>query len=288
MRILLLLLLSGVITTLHAQDFGYMGKKNLISFSTNASVRVFSNFVDPPLGNAQAVGWKRVVYSDANLVDLKTKPMRMDVRFTYSRLLNKKIGLGVEMTYSNMRLALDGNDYLLSGYDQTTGYYKDYYLTTPVFNAFGGYLVADLYASRYNAPLGFQLSVGIGPRFYAFDYGHNYRVSANQPVEVAFPDYKKNMMGIHAFVGLTTRKLISSFMAIDYGMRINFGGVFRRGILLESGQLSNEFDAVDELKMGNGAIEGLPLYTKESAQRWLNGETMGNLFSLKLGLTFIL
>jgi hypothetical protein len=276
---------------LRSQGFGYMGKKNVFSIQTNTSFRFFSCVTQAPIGETTEVGYSHHVYN-GNLLERKKKYFRWDARIGYSRLLSRRFGLGVEFTYANMRLGLNSNQYALevNSEDNWSNFFL--YPSSPSFNVYGGYLVLDLYSLRAQAPLGFHFSFGIGPKIYAFDMNENYRLTAEAPDFIPFPEYKKNMVGVHGFVGLNTRKLVASFMAIDLGLRVNLGGVFRNGVALKSAGISDEksiYTAYENHTPYNeNEIPSTYLYSKTDVQKWVNGEVMGNLFSLRLGLTFML
>ncbi|OFZ11630.1 MAG: hypothetical protein A3D92_18250 [Bacteroidetes bacterium RIFCSPHIGHO2_02_FULL_44_7] len=81
-------------------------------------------------------------------------------------------------------------------------------------------------------------------------------------------------MGFNVFFGVSTRRVLASFLALDFGMRVHTGFVFQNELRLDTGGLSSE--------------NANTLYNKTSLKSVVFSENMGNLLSFNLGLSFLL
>lgn len=240
-----------------AQVSGYMGKKNVVTIGSTANLRLLS-WLDGPADFIGGNGNQLVSYDESNHTKYSTKMIRYDLRLAYSRVITRKLMIGAEMSYEHMKLPVgDGN----------------LTVSSPEFNVYGIYATCSFFKAKRIPPIGLSMTVGIGPKIYAFDFGNNYRSNIYTPMD-PFPKYKSHMAGFNMFFNLSTRRLLASFLALDIGMRVHTGFVFKNGLRLDSGVYSPE----------NSSTE----YTKTDTKSGVFRENMGNLLSFNLGLSFLL
>ncbi|MCH2229673.1 MAG: hypothetical protein MK105_04955 [Crocinitomicaceae bacterium] len=278
--IFVLILFVGLSLISDAQEFGFLGKKNVISVNFTANPRLLSGLnLDLPLLNSPA-GYKVNTYNSKNVLKTRSKIFRYDLRASYKRILNRKIALGLEFGYEKMKLP--SRD-AYSSYDiyAQNGWYlgtQEGYFSSPVFNVLSYMIVLELFSENSIAPAGFSTSFGIGPKFYSFNKNQNYRSSPSDEILYPFPDYEKSMMAIDIFYDLTYRVPISRFLMFDIGMRIRTGFLFER----PSGYDTNE------LIPGTYSTANPFQWTKTDLIRDMRTENVANFINLKAGFTFVL
>jgi hypothetical protein len=262
-----------LVPTCFSQDFGYMGKKNTFSFFTTSSMRIISVF-GPEFVNDQSVGYKTVKYSAGGTRKEGFKFIRYDIRAAYSRLLSKRVSLGAEFGYEKMRMTRNPNYYSeVYIYDPVT---NDYYLeisnfaSTPVLNVFSYNLTLSLHSSKALAPNGFNVSFGLGPKIFAFNRNQNYHSSQSNLITNPFPDYANNMLSINVFCQFSYRYLLTNFMTLDFGLRLQTGYVLGRDYSVVTGVATDSYWEKSDL-----------IYS-------LRSENMFNLANFKFGVSFLL
>lgn len=190
-----------------AQVSGYMGKKNVLTFGSTANIRLLSRF-EGPTSFVGGNGNKVVTYDENDQVKYTSKILRYDLRIAYSRVLTHKLMLGAEMSYEHLRIPV--GDYGFSG-------------SSPEFNVYGVYFTCSFFRPKRIPPIGLSMTVGIGPKVYAFDYGKNYRQSKYVPMN-PFPAYKSQMTGFNMFLNISTRRGVLFSLghryAGAYGLRV--------------------------------------------------------------------
>lgn len=257
-----LLFVVFLYSQVNAQNFGFNGKKNTISLFSTGGIRVFPlaiGFVtgDPTLDI--------IKYSSSNQMKRKTKIASYDLRFSYTRLVNKKFGIGAEFGYEKFALPMINN---FSYYDEY-GYYiftdgiSDQ--STPVFDVFSYMLVFEFHSSRGAAPIGFSSSLGIGPKMYKFDFGHNYRYNQSLEMTNPYPKGASDIMAINFFYQLNYKKVLNNFMTFDIGMR------FHTGVVLPTTGSSINSE-----------------YSRNELRDELFTHNLGSLISLRMGFSFLL
>ena len=266
----------ALMTTVYAQDFGYLGKKNLISVSATGNIRLLPTAIDdlPLLGDN--IGYNVVKYDASNIAKHKKKYAKYDLRVSYARQIKRKLAVGLEFSYEKMNLTRASSSVDWS---------------TPVFNAYGVMLTVTTNTADKLTPIGYSTTFGIGPKFYSFSANQNYRFAQQSDAEmsVLYPDYAKGMVGFNIFWQPSVRIAVTKFMLLDVGMRLQTGMVFKNGTKLTNGQehIGNE----SPLYYSNGEqyeyIGDTPVWTKEELVRDLRKEALFNLATFRLGLCFM-
>lgn len=266
-------------TKSYGQQFGYFGKKNIVSVYSTVNPRVLSALnLGLPLVSYPN-GYKVNSYTNNNQLMERTKVIRYDLRLSYKRQLFKGLAIGAEVGYEKFALPTQDGSELIYVYDEWGNSNGAYFenVSSPVFNLVSYMIVVDLF-SKYDVSLvGLTPSFGIGPKIYYFDRNQNYRSSENFELMYPYPNYNKNMVAIDAFFDLTYRIPLNRTILFDIGMRI------RSGFLLERG-LDFEPQSSDE----TGFTEYNYTWSKSTLIQNLRTENTANFINLKLGLTFAL
>jgi hypothetical protein len=254
-----------------AQDFGYLGKKNLISIFSTANVRVFPAIQSPIVNFGGDQGYNTVTYNDNNSVNTGTRVFRYDFRASYMRVLTRRLTIGAEFGYEKIKMTHD---------------YQSKLISSPVFKATSYMLTIGTTKKSGLAPVGMSSTFGIGPKIYYFDNTQNYRRSQQDEIEYAMPSYKKNMVGVNFFWQYSYRHLLTNFLVLDVGFRVHTGIVFQNGIILDNGTINSgvdEYDLYDEFQNTEA-----PQWSKSELKRGLTFENAANLLSLRFGIGFLL
>jgi len=255
-----LLLVVFLYSQVNAQNFGFNGKKNTISLFSTGGIRVFPLAIGFVFGEPTL---ETIKYNSSNQMKRKTTVVRYDLRFSYTRLVNKNFGIGAEFGYEKFALPMI-NKY---------GYYDeyDYYIdgisnqSTPVFDVFSYMLVFEFHSSRGVAPIGLSSSLGIGPKMYKFDFGQNYRYDQSTEMNNPYPKGASDIMAINFFYQLNYKKVLNSFMTFDIGMR------FHTGVVLPTTGSSINSE-----------------YSRNELRDELFTHNLGSLISLRTGFSFLL
>jgi len=255
-------------TNAQKKEFGYLGKKNLISVYATGNFRFFSAIV-PQItdigNNSYNYGYDVNIYSDDGVLKKRSKIARYDLRLGYTRLLKRGLGIGAEFGYEKFRLARNTAS---SGYYQTSFHYHS---ASPVFNVFSTMVTVSFTGRRHLAPTGFVTTAGIGTKFYTFARNENYINPEDGELFInPYPEYKKDFMALNIFLELGYRIPIAKFMVVDLGLRFNSGYVFK---------MSDEVDS---------GFENESEWDKDDFHRYLVTENLGTLLTFKLGIGFML
>lgn len=269
-----------VASQLNAQEFGFFGKKNFVSFSATGNPRVLSGINhDLPLVSYPS-GYVVSKYDKYNSLDISRKIFRYDFRASYKRLLNRNFALGLEFSYERMALPKRSSSDILYIYDQY-GYEVGAIhgsFSNPVFNVTSYLLTIELFDRGNVAPAGFSTSFGVGPKFFSFKENENYRYAMDHEMAQPFPKYDKSMMAIDAFVDFTYRLPVNRFLMFDIGVRIRSGYIFKR---------SEDYTPYvgEELTTPNNDAY---VWTKNKLISEMRTENTANFINLKLGFTLAL
>lgn len=247
----------------NAQNFGFNGKKNTISIFSTGGIRVFPLAI-AYTGFSSNPTLETIKYSSSNQMKKKTTIARCDFRFSYTRLVNKKFGIGAEFGYEKFALPMVNKKAISDDY----GYYYDEISnqTTPVFDVFSYMLIFEFHSSRGAAPIGFSSSLGIGPKMYKFDFDRNYRYDQSTSMDNPYPKGTSDIMAINFFYQMNYKKVLNSFMTFDIGMRFHTGVVLP---VFNSSSTNTE-------------------YSKSELQEELFVHNLGSLISLRMGFSFLL
>ncbi len=259
-----LLLVVPNANDLSAQDFGYLGKKNTFSVAGTGAIRVFPYLFGLPGFLASGDGESKIVkYDQNNRMKERSKIGRVDIRFSYLRLLTPKVSLGIEFGYEKFNLAMSS----FSLYNEDT---YDYWATpsTPVFNAYSYMIVLEMHARGSSAPAGFSTALGLGPKIFAFDYDQNYRYNSTEEMTNPYPVGATDIIAINFFFQVNYRMALTDFLAFDIGTRIHTGFVLPPNPMA----LSQSYAST---------------YSKDNLRTELFTENLASLISLKLGLSFL-
>ncbi|MGB0914508.1 MAG: hypothetical protein ACPGVI_00480 [Crocinitomicaceae bacterium] len=251
------LFLFGVIFAGCAQNFGFIGKKNIISVYSTANPRIIPALdVDLPLMGSSN-GYSLYKYDGNNVLKTRNKVFRYDFRFSYKRILSQRLGLGLDLGYEKLNLPRT----------KWKNYGSNYpFESTPVFNVFSTMLVLDLYSSNGISGVGLITSFGIGPKIFKFSLNENYRFNEETPMfdENISVVGVRRLIALDAFFDLTYRVPLNRTFMFDVGMRIRSGYVFRE-------------------KSTYGYNEGINYYVED-----LRTENIGSFVNFKMGISCIL
>lgn len=240
----------------NAQDFGFNGKKNTISLFSTGGIRVF-----PIILGYSGIGTSNtelgiIRYNSKNQMKEKTVIARYDLRFSYTRLLNKKFGFGAEFGYEKFSLPLTNFD--------SNGFVNKQ--STPVFDIFSTMLVFEFHAANQVAPISFSSSIGIGPKIYKFNFDQNYRYSEILPMIDPYPQGSSDLIAINIFYQLNYKKVLNRFMTFDIGMRVHTGVI----LTAKEGYKSKSEYGINQLRDE------------------LLGHNLASILSLRTGFSFLL
>lgn len=251
------LFLFGVIFAGCAQNFGFIGKKNIFSFYSTANPRLIPAIdLELPLMESSN-GYSLYTYDDNNVLKVKSKVFRYDLRFSYKRILSRKLGLGLDLGYEKLRLPRAKWHNYSPNYE---------FQSSPAFNVFSTMVVLDLYQQNGISGVGLITSFGIGPKIFKFSLNENYRY--NEELSMFDEDITSADLGrliaLDAFFDLTYRVPINRTFMFDVGMRVRSGFVFR-----------------DKNVIGYNA--GVNYYVDQ-----VRTENIGNFVNFKMGISCIL
>ena len=123
-----------------AQEFGFLGKKNVVSVYGTGNPRILTGVVIP-LESTDG-GHKYIQYDEDGIVDRKIKMFRYDIRASYKRMLKRNMAIGVEVGYEKYNLTYYSySQYTTIPDNPANNYYTynnldDYYIESPQFNVF--------------------------------------------------------------------------------------------------------------------------------------------------------
>jgi len=252
-----------------AQDFGYLGKKNLFSVFTTSSMRITPAI----LGFAYTQGYvgqknyryRHVSYDDNNNLVEKFKLFRVDYRLAYQRIVTPKFALGAEFAYHKTTIGLSKFD--------TYDYYNNIISTAssdPVFRTMSYMLTAEFYNSKGIAGAGFSSQVGIGPKIYSFIDGENYRFSKDSVITNPYPVTDGNLIAINLFYELSYKMPITNSIFFNLGVRFHTGFIIPK------------FNAFS----GTNTYYWEPYFGSNITTAAFE-DNLTNLLSLKTGFTFV-
>ena len=192
--LLIFVFLSGIT---FSQEFGFLGKKNIVSFYGTANPRVVSGFF---IGSNSGDGGFYVnKYKEGKEPKYGIKIFRYDFRASYRRLIRRNMAIGAELGYERLNVAFNRREQYANVPNDPNLNNDSYYLESPQFNVFSYMLVIDLIGDADVPPMGFSSSFGIGPKFYSFNHKKTYHYAENGEIINPFPYYEKNMMALDIF-----------------------------------------------------------------------------------------
>tara|TARA_R110002072_G_scaffold251518_5_gene410426 strand:- start:23098 stop:23922 length:825 start_codon:yes stop_codon:yes gene_type:complete len=249
-----------------SQDFGFNGKKNIISVFTTSNLRVTPAFIgflsDEIFDNFR---YRTDTYDDKNNYKMKRDFFRVDYRVSYQRILSQRFALGAEFAYGKTTSRMYGGE---NGYYDNLGNYIEVSgnISDPIFRTYSFLITGELYKSTSISGAGFSVGFGLGPKFYSFDYDQNYRLSTYEAMSNPYPLSASNLVAINLFYQLSYRLPLAKAIFLETGIR------FHSGILLPI----------------NGVLEGSSnsYWSKTEMYVPLFGDNFLNLASLKTGLVF--
>ena len=265
----------------NGQDFGYLGKKNLISVSATSSFRFLTLLGDLTFAN-ENVGYNSVKYNESNAIKEGRRIARYDVRVSYARQLSSRLALGTEFSYDKINLARSGSGEL---------FYSAVAWSTPVVNAYGIFLTLTTNSKDKLTPIGYSSTFGLGTKIYNFNQNQNYRFDEGHEMKMPYPDYANGLMGVNVFWQPSFRIAVNRFMLIDVGLRLQTGVVFQNGRELKNGQMF--YGKGQKYTDPSGPdyytqFDAVPIWTKAELLEYLKFETITNLGSFRMGLCFML
>lgn len=238
-------------------DFGFIGKKNLLSVYINPSVNFFHNYNDEPL-----------IFDimDGDIDDLGKAAFRIVPKISYQRLVKPKIAIGLELGYRKSRV-VEFKTHSYYSYSYTDIDY--YFQVTPVYNTFTFVPTVSFGMNALNGSIGFKglsFQMGLGVVMYKLDKRNTYfSASFTDNLEEFFlNESDKIYTGLSCFIQLQDRFALGKGMYFDIGVRAN------SNIMLGS-------------RSSDPSIKG---YSTRNARWGLNRVGLLQIFSLKLGLAY--
>ncbi|MBL1279919.1 MAG: hypothetical protein COA33_006590 [Fluviicola sp.] len=250
-----------------AQDFGFNGKKNIISVFTTSNLRVTPALVgfmaDDMFDNFR---YRTDTYDAQDNYKRKRDFFRVDYRLSYQRILSQRFALGAEFAYGKTTARMYGGNY---GYYDNLGYYVEYpeSISDPIFRTYSFMITGEIYKPTSISGAGFSIGFGLGPKFYSFDYDQNYRFSENDEMINPYSLTESNLVAINFFYQLSYRLPLTKSIFLETGIRFHSGIVFPvDGVL--TGPSNNSYWSKADMFIG------------------LFGDNFLNLTSLKTGFVF--
>lgn len=208
--ILLLFVTTGIFA--QAQDFGFIGKKNTFSISATGGFRLFPIAVNSFIFNEPGTDYRVTKYRNGKMKD-RIKLARYDVRLSYSRLLTKGTAIGAEFGYERYNVPMD-----VFGLSSPQSI-----VTTPIFNVYSYVLFAEFFPRSTVAPTGFSTTIGLGPKFYSFEFNHEYQYADGTQINNPYPKNTKDIVAINFLIQFNYKKVLNSFTTFDVGLRLHSG-----------------------------------------------------------------
>lgn len=208
-----------------AQDFGYLGKKNIFSIFTTSNMRITPSLLGYTSSSTFAgehnYRYHHISYDKNNKKIDKFKLFRVDYRVAYQRIVSRKVAIGAEFAYHKTTIGL----YKPVDYDYNTNTNYSLPVSDPVFRTMTYILTAEFYNPRGFSGAGFSSQVGIGAKFYSFLYDENYRVSSDSAIVNPYPISTSNWIAINVFYELSYKAPLTSSLFFNIGMRLHTGFV---------------------------------------------------------------
>ena len=85
------------------QDFGFFGKKNVVTLHATGNMRVLSG-VSIPIVDKDRNGYIINRYTSTNRYNGSSKLFRYDLRASYKRVVSRRMAIGFEFGYEKFRL----------------------------------------------------------------------------------------------------------------------------------------------------------------------------------------
>ena len=148
----------------HAQNSGFLGKKNMFSISTGGGIRVLP-IILPEVGEVNNLNYNKYNESDDSF-DEKKNLFKWNVNFSYKRLIKRNLAIGIMGQYTTYQASSNvfGSAYYsFSDYD----YYGNYTInpsriSSPKFNVFSLRPVITLSPKKSLLPMGISHTFGLG------------------------------------------------------------------------------------------------------------------------------
>lgn len=271
MRIFLIAIVCFIANCGSAQlDYGFMGKKNMLSIYGTGSFPVIYYGINGSYP-------KYYKYSNDVSVKRKTEVFDVNYRLEYTRLLNNKLAVGLEFGFSKFRTDIRGYGPFNVNYSDLPSYLADFNYVPPIVVGpeFFSLSICPTVHGLSFSKIGlskFSFQFGIGPTFYFFNtsgsyYYTNSGLHGGGKVERMMEP--KPIFGLMSFIQMTRRIPLFSNIHLDIGMR--FAGEFILG-----------------LKSSSKTYKVYPDYavTSSQARELLSRRVTPRFFSFKMGLSY--
>lgn len=293
------LFLLVVLANMHAQNSGFLGKKNMFSISTGGGIRVLP-IILPSVGEAPNLNYNKYNESEDSF-DEKKNLFKWNVNFSYKRLIKRNLAIGIMGQYTSYQI---GN--YVFGNATSYDYYYDYYgnmygnytispsrISSPKFNVFSLRPVITLSPKKSLLPMGISHTFGLGFSVMQMNTNNKYYFSGSPiisgeygitgPLEthqlIAPEGFKNNYWGLDFFYSASINYPITRFMMIEFGYDVRVGYAFPN----QGKRMSNEalFDTNSDIEQISEQI------LNTDFQDALARERMFSVLSLRLGLVFV-
>lgn len=283
----------------HAQNSGFLGKKNMFSISTGGGIRVLP-IILPEVGEVNNLNYNKYNESDDSF-DEKKNLFKWNVNFSYKRLIKRNLAIGIMGQYTTYQASSNvfGSAYYsYSDYDYYGNNYGNYTInpsriSSPKFNVFSLRPVITLSPKKSLLPMGISHTFGLGFSVMQMNTNKEYyfagspilpgEYGATGPLEthqlIAPEGFKNNYWGLDFFYSASINYPITRFMMIEFGYDMRVGYAFpNRGKRMANETL---FDTNSDMERISERI------LNADFQDALAREGMFSILSLRLGLVFV-
>jgi hypothetical protein len=276
---------------------GYGGKKNVLYFTGSGGFRGISLMV----GGL----YNYVYYPQKDMLQRRPNLFRWDSSIHYTRILSRRIGLGVVLNYSQITPSTSRITLMNVRFTTSSNNYHSVFpnSSTPTFDALGARIALTFCSENSLLPIGFSHTLSLGPRLYilntsypaayAMQFTYNnqneiqsYSISqgtrVEQPTLISPPPsgFQSQMWGIDFCYSGRVSYPITKFFMIDFGYDFRIGGVFSNYRQQNKNKalytdLENSFDQ----KVNHA-------YWNRDFFQALSAEALTNIFHVRLGFAF--
>lgn len=267
-----------------AQNSGFMGKKNTLTFSATGAVKVLPFALD-------SYSRYYTKYDEgSDKFDEKINLLRWDVNASYRRLIKRNVAVGLMVNYSRYQSSSAATPSRLYTQGETDiNSYDVRDVSSPRFNVIKFKPIITLAPSNSLLPMGVTHTLGIGPTIFLIDatQSHRYQLhnydapeTNDQTFEIGNPPsgFSNTLWGIEFRYSTTINYPISKWMLIEFGYDFTFGAVFGNSSDRQQNKKLFDLDTVDGKNQER--------YYNNDYHSPILRESLMNILSLRLGVIF--
>jgi hypothetical protein len=278
----------------HAQQklIGYLGKTDFLTISSSGGLRGIAHITSG--------SFHRHHQASKDAMKHRIHLTKWELNMAYMKLVKRNLGVGVAIDYSQMNPG-DKHLPLVPVFFSEGNISLSSQASSPVFHTIGCRLTFTTCANSSLLPIGFSNTISFGPKYYRMDMRRPayaavtfengdviqsgiYGIGDVFTNPMKLPDAPDKMTNTYWGIDVVyTAKVtypLTRFLLFDFGVDLRLGLVFPNSKQYEKNRQLIEGDDASALLIDK--------YYNANFTKALFFESVGNIFSLRTGLTFAL